>query len=334
MQRSGLSLRTLLLLLVLAAALYAAGLSIYLTLSVGRAAASLGEGAEAVVYQLEDLTHRDDALDRAVTEARRVLDGPAAPDPRALRLIRTLAAAGGTRSRAVTFAKVPGVMRVEAARTDERMSRLGDALTELAALAELGRRGAAREQLRATDSLHDLVGESLAASGDLARSDLLDRQRALRAATTQASRVALGWLAIGVLFIPLSFLIVRRRVVREPFVRAKFLTLISVVEVLATPHERSPKAVALVETFVAQAMAAAERVLRELGASVDDVEIASATHSGPAYFAISGSECSKLCGSRMMSFAMCPNRWSPTDANWFTSTFHRSLSGKQRAAAI
>src|SRR5437773_6599428 len=105
-------------------------------------------------------------------------------------------------------------MRVEAARTDERMSRLGDALTELAALAELGRRGAAREQLRATDSLHDLVGESLAASGDLARSDLLDRQRALRAATTQASRVALGWLAIGVLFIPLSFLIVRRRVVR------------------------------------------------------------------------------------------------------------------------
>src|SRR5439155_808558 len=118
-QRSGLSLRTLLLLLVLAAALYAAGLSIYLTLSVGRAAASLGEGAEAVVYQLEDLTHRDDALDRAVT-----------------------------------------------------------------------------------------------ASGDLARSDLLDRQRALRAATTQASRVALGWLAIGVLLIPLSFLIVRRRVVR------------------------------------------------------------------------------------------------------------------------
>src|SRR5437773_12048708 len=105
-------------------------------------------------------------------------------------------------------------MRVEAARTDERMSRLGDALTELAALAELGRRGAAREQLRATDSLHDLVGESLAASGDLARSDLLDRQRALRAATTQASRVALGWLAIGVLLIPLSFLIVRRRVVR------------------------------------------------------------------------------------------------------------------------
>src|SRR5207247_6126409 len=57
---------------------------------------------------------------------------PAAPDPRALRLIRTLAAAGGTRSRAVTFAKVPGVMRVEAARTDERMSRLGDALTALA----------------------------------------------------------------------------------------------------------------------------------------------------------------------------------------------------------
>src|SRR3989441_13209419 len=105
-------------------------------------------------------------------------------------------------------------MRVEAARTDERMSRLGDALTELAALAELGRRGAAREQLRATDSLHDLVGESLAASGDLARSDLLDRQRALRAATTQASRVALGWLAIGVLLIPLSFLIAGRRVVR------------------------------------------------------------------------------------------------------------------------
>src|SRR3989475_795492 len=212
--RSALSLRIVLLLLVLGAALYAAGLSIYLTLSVGRAAASLGEGAEAVVYQLEDLTHRHHALDRAATEAHRALDWPGAPDASALRLIRTLAAAGGTRSRAVAFAKVPGVMGVEAARTDERMSRLGDALTELAALAELGRRGAAREQLRATDSLHDLVGESLAASGDLARSDLLDRQRALRAATTQASRVALGWLAIGVLLIPLSFLIVRRRVVR------------------------------------------------------------------------------------------------------------------------
>src|SRR5256712_21409 len=212
--RSALSLRIVLLLLVLGAALYAAGLSIYLTLSVGRAAASLGEGAEAVVYQLEDLTHRHHALDRAVTEAHRALDWPAAPDASALRLIRTLAAAGGTRSRAVAFAKMPEVMRVEAARTDERMSRLGDTLTEIAALADLGRKGAAREQLRAADSLHDLVDESLAASGDLARADLLDRQRALQAATTQASRVALAWLAIGALFVPLSFLIVRRRVVR------------------------------------------------------------------------------------------------------------------------
>jgi len=212
--RSALSLRIVLLLLVLGAALYAAGLSIYLTLSVGRAAASLGEGAEAVVYQLEDLTHRHHALDRAVTEAHRALDWPAAPDASALRLIRTLAAAGGTRSRAVAFAKMPEVMRVEAARTDERMSRLGDTLTEIAALADLGRKGAAREQLRAADSLHDLVDESLAASGDLARADLLDRQRALQAATTQASRVALAWLAIGALLVPLSFLIVRRRVVR------------------------------------------------------------------------------------------------------------------------
>ena len=212
--RSALSLRIVLLLLVLGAALYAAGLSIYLTLSVGRAAASLGEGAEAVVYQLEDLTHRHHALDRAVTEAHRALDWPAAPDASALRLIRTLAAAGGTRSRAVAFAKMPEVMRVEAARTDERMSRLGDTLTEIAALADLGRKGAAREQLRAADSLHDLVDESLAASGDLARADLLDRQRALQAATTQASRVALAWLAIGALFVPLSFLIVRRRVVQ------------------------------------------------------------------------------------------------------------------------
>jgi len=120
--RSALSLRIVLLLLVLGAALYAAGLSIYLTLSVGRAAASLGEGAEAVVYQLEDLTHRHHALDRAVTEAHRALDWPAAPDASALRLIRTLAAAGGTRSRAVAFAKMPEVMRVEAARTDERIS--------------------------------------------------------------------------------------------------------------------------------------------------------------------------------------------------------------------
>jgi len=106
------------------------------------------------------------------------------------------------------------VMRGEVARTDERMSRLGDALTEIATLAELGRRGAARDQLRAADSLHDLVGESLVASGDLARSDLLYRQRTLQAATTRASRVALAWVAIGVLFIPLSLLIVRRRVVR------------------------------------------------------------------------------------------------------------------------
>ena len=212
--RSALSLRIVLLLLVLGAALYAAGLSIYLTLSVGRAAASLGEGAEAVVYQLEDLTHRHHALDRAVTEAHRALDWPAAPDASALRLIRTLAAAGGRRSRAVAFAKMPEVMRVEAARTDERMSRLGDTLTEIAALADLGRRSAAREQLRAADSLHDLVDESLAASGDLARADLLDRQRALQAATTRASRVALAWLAIGALFVPLSVLIVRRRVVQ------------------------------------------------------------------------------------------------------------------------
>jgi signal transduction histidine kinase len=210
--RPGLSLRALVFLLVLAAGAYAGAVTLYLTASVGSAAFTLGEGTTAIVAIQDDLGHRQALLSVAADRCRELLRGTQAASDSELDRVRDLAARGSVRVQAEPYASVPAALRVALARADEQLSGLGNAVSELAALIELGRVAEGRRVLARVDSLEEAVATDLRAASELARADLVSRQEALRRATGRAVRDGILLLAAGMLFLPLALLLVRRRV--------------------------------------------------------------------------------------------------------------------------
>jgi signal transduction histidine kinase len=207
-----LSLRRLVGLLVIAAGAYAGAVTLYLTASVGSAAFTLGEGTTAIVTLQDDLGHRQSILSVAVDRCRELLAGTRAASDTGLDRVRELVARGGVRAHAEPYASVPAGLRVALARADEKLSDLGNGLSELTALIELGRTAQGRRVLARVDSLEEVVETTLGAASQLARADLTDRQEALHRATGRAVRDGVLLLAVGMLFLPLALLLVRRRV--------------------------------------------------------------------------------------------------------------------------
>src|SRR6266702_3397022 len=108
----------------------------------------------------------------------------------------------------------PDTLRAELARSEQRLTALATALGDIAGLMEAGRRPAALARMHLADSLHDVVNESLAAAGRLARDDLLQREQALERATVGSRRVLAAWLVLGLLLVALALVIARRRIDR------------------------------------------------------------------------------------------------------------------------
>jgi signal transduction histidine kinase/CheY-like chemotaxis protein len=206
------SLRGLVFLLVGAAAAYAGAVTLYLTISVGSAAFTLGEGTTAIVALQDDLGHRQALLNVALDRCRELLSGTRAPSDTAVDRLRGLIGRGSVRERAEPYAHVPAELRVALARADEQLSRFGNALSEMAALIELRRIADGRRALDRVDALAEAVEADLATTSELARADLMARQEALRRATRHAVRDGLLLLAAGMFFLPLALLVVRRRV--------------------------------------------------------------------------------------------------------------------------
>src|SRR2546426_1544467 len=94
------------------------------------------------------------------------------------------------------------------------MSQMGTALAEQVSLLRLGRWDEAARRLRTLDSLGQVVDQRLFAAGQLARRDLLDRQRALQTAASEVLRDTILWLVLGALAVPLVAYLIRRRVWR------------------------------------------------------------------------------------------------------------------------
>ena len=208
----GLSLRALVFLLAIAAGAYAGGIALYLTMTVGSAAFTLGEGTTAIVALQDDLGRRQALLNVAVDRCRELLAGTRAASEAELDGIRARVARGSVRTQAEPYASVPASLRVALARADEQLSGLGNAVSELAALIELGRVAQGRGALAGVDSLTERVETALGMASELARADLVSRQEALRRATGRAARDGILLLAVGTLFLPLALLLVRRRV--------------------------------------------------------------------------------------------------------------------------
>ena len=213
--RSGrvLRLRTVVLLLLLSAGIYAAGLSVYLVLSVGSAARALGEGTESFVALLQDQQRRAEALHGATDLGATALASRAPPGP-ILDSLRKLATVGSVSSRAQPFASVTTRQRGLLARSDEEMSSLASALIELGALLELERWEEASNRQRIAHAMSDRVTARVSAANGERSADLLRRQEALQRASDRAWRVALIWLAVGAGLIPLALAVIRRRIWR------------------------------------------------------------------------------------------------------------------------
>lgn len=208
----GLSLRTLLLLLVIGAGAYAGAFSVFLYFRVGAPAFALGEGAEALVRLLDDLQRRHDALERAMALARGLASGGRPIAPAELQHVRELVASGSERSSPQPFATVPARLRVLLAYLDDEMAQLGDALTAVIARLELQRLPDARGRLEAVDLLHTSVDVRLRRATQIARDELLERQQGLQGAARSAMREGILWLAVGAFLVPIALYLVRKRV--------------------------------------------------------------------------------------------------------------------------
>jgi signal transduction histidine kinase/CheY-like chemotaxis protein len=208
----GPSLRGVVVLLVIGAVAYAGAVALYLTLSVGSAAFTLGEGTTAIVALQDDLGQRQALLRSAVDRCHDLLSGTRPASDTEFDRLRNIVARGSVRARAEPYASVPAELRVALARADEQLSGLGNAISELVALIELQRVAQGRRALDRVDSLEQVVETNLGVASELARADLRSRQEALRRATRRAVRDGVLLLAGGVLFVPLALLIVRRRV--------------------------------------------------------------------------------------------------------------------------
>src|SRR5437773_7700406 len=134
-----LSLRRLVVLLVIAAGVYAGAVALYLTASVGSAAFTLGEGTTAIVTLQDDLGHRQSILNVAVDRCRELLARTRAVSDTELNRVRGLVARGSVRARAEPYASVPAELRAALARADEKLSALGNGLREPTTLIELRR---------------------------------------------------------------------------------------------------------------------------------------------------------------------------------------------------
>ena len=213
--REPLSLRATLLLMTLAAGVYAGVLPLYLFVRARAAALALGEGTAAIVALQDDLARRNSGLHHAAALVRRLVESRTRPAPGSLDSIRLVIAATSAPAAGQSYATVPAALRAPLGQSEEAVSRAARALGEDVALLERGgdRAGPAR-RIRTLDSLTQVADQQMLAAGQQARRDFLDRQQALQLAAGEVLRDAILWLALGAVGVVPAVYLVRRRVWR------------------------------------------------------------------------------------------------------------------------
>ncbi|HEV2751417.1 MAG TPA: ATP-binding protein [Gemmatimonadales bacterium] len=210
MKRS-LSLRATLLAVALAAGAYTAALPVYLYFRVSRPALALGAATETITMVGENLARRDSALDQVLVIVR-LLGRRSSPRADSLALVHRLLTIGRTPLTLAADAPIPGALRAQVVSADGALSRNGSALAEAVSGIEQGRRANVATRLPALEDLAQVVNDRMAAGARIARAHLLERQRALQAATSEVRRDTGLWIVVGILWIPLLVLVLRRRV--------------------------------------------------------------------------------------------------------------------------
>jgi signal transduction histidine kinase len=208
------SVRTLLLVMFLIAALYAGALPVYLLLRIRTAESVLAQGTEAVIPMLEDLTRRVDMVDRTRHAAERAVErrGPFSHAP--VDSLGRFLSSDPSGARAQQVAAAPSDLGRAVARSDSQLSEIAAALTATAALIAGRRWDEAAARLRVVDSLDAAADRQGLRVASIARHDMLAPQQAVEAVTAEALRDTALWLALGLVLLWLGLVAIRRRILQ------------------------------------------------------------------------------------------------------------------------
>jgi len=207
------SLRATLQLLLFTMGLYAIGISAFLALRLGYAAAELRRGSEPIQGMVEDVANRSHAMTSAAYEVQRALLRPQVSEHDAITAIRaSLKPFRGQQLE--VYRDVPVAVREPLFRANIEASKLESEVYEILDLMQFGRTEQVRARVQALDSLQVRLNGLLVAAEVSGLQDLAARQAELAAASTQTTRAITLWLVVGALFLPVVWIIARRRVWR------------------------------------------------------------------------------------------------------------------------
>jgi len=208
-----LSLHNSLVLMFVAAALYAGALPVYLFVRIGSAASTLARHTEAVVAVLEDFERRSTALDRARYLARVAAEGNQVPAPTSLDQIAALLHEAAAPD-AAPVAAAPPALREEIALADTQIARIETVLQQAVGSLRQGRRAVAARELSVATSLDATLGEALQRVSRAGRQSLAGAQAAVQATGSEVRLDTALWLVVGLLLTWLGLLVIRRRILR------------------------------------------------------------------------------------------------------------------------
>jgi signal transduction histidine kinase/ActR/RegA family two-component response regulator len=205
------SLRITLLGVALSAAAYASALPLYLYFRVSRPALALGGTIQGIADVGDDLARRKAALGQALVLSRNLARRARAPAESVRVAYRLVQGARAPLVQPPQAAFAPAV-RAALAQTDEAMTRVANGLADVLALLGAGRRAQAEARLRDVDGLFHAADSPHDRASQLARADLVARQRAVREAANEVRRDTLVWLLVGLVLGPALLFIMQRRV--------------------------------------------------------------------------------------------------------------------------
>lgn len=207
-----LSLRATLLLIGLAAGVYAGALPLYLDVRVRAPALALSAGTGAVILLQDDLARRQGALHRAAAIAQELSHARARPSRDTLATLDRLVALAGGPAGARPLADLPLPLHAPLVRAEVALRQAADSVAASVAALARGAPGQAAATFPRAAQLVLAADQESAEGYRLTREYLLDRQRTLQTAASDVLRDTLLWLALGALAVPLALSILRRRI--------------------------------------------------------------------------------------------------------------------------
>ena len=218
---SGLSVRSVLILLALSAGIYVALVAGLIALRIAPTARALNAHGEAVLREHESLRGRLDALAATISDVHTTLLASNEGDTLDTEAARALAEPVRVQLDSVMgvhisarLATIPGDMRLALAAAVSSEQNAAASVVEAIAALQVGRQGTAVVRLREADSLRTVTRRYLDQAQFLAIMDVVERENDLVSAARGAIRIIGWWALAGIALFVMGALVVQRRLYR------------------------------------------------------------------------------------------------------------------------